>query len=989
MTKIKSKLLIGFILFTVLFFTFFPTQVLAQSDKSFIFDDNVIFDSDITAFNDSFNLRNSSEYTGIYNASYSFINEVGLNDIDIDFIDSATVDTDTTASIISQLDGHSEILEIYDNDATNVVIIKNNFLNQSNGIIEFWIRTTDITKESYIRLYENDLGIIAINLGIIGSQIKEFSSGSWNDIVAILNNEWYHISVDFDCTTDIYDIYVNGIIYNNKPFRNNVDFINQMYIASKFADSNYFTYYDAIGYSWIDISNAIEVFDFTDDIVGNTPIGWTINDFQNASSTIIASLDGRTNVVELRDDGFLAFAQITHPLLPFDDFVSLEIAKSPIGNFNNASIHLFEGGTEIIRLQESAGNLTYFDGTIFQTLIDGYLTENIFSVIQILTNNDTNQFGIIVDSTFIQGNIPYLNNPTNRINQIRLSTGLIPFNFSIFFDNIFYGNNYSVGSNIIPFLNVSQILQEVDRYEFALKSPTVFNQQQSDNPNGWTDVELLAGDLVNVDTEVDGSFDNFVLTITDLENDQRGLRKQNIGIEGKFINVSLGIVFIQMDTDTTDVFLFNIISSDNTTVAQVRVANRSVFLIGGNGQVDTGIDITAGTGTFVRNEFNMFINYEIDQVFFLLIINESVIGYFNEPLIQDGKEGLNQVDILITSFEVGVNIGIVIDFIGLYSNGISQVGNNDFGVIEVDLNRDTWNFKNNNLVSIEANGTIHLAVINNSYSYNHVEYDILDTSVYQNELKTINIYDSINITESNNPTLLITIIGRFLEIFSAKIDGVVLNESSNSYNLIFEHGNVDTNESFFSVIGSELQFTHIANDTDLEFIQARFNINDTSSDGLLVSFKSVISNNAFGFLRINFTDTSNLIEMTNVERITRLFLTQNLTVRDIVILITDRDINSITGTTIGSISQIKLLVSANITVSVLITSLIAMMIPLIMILIPSLGISKIYGKMLIIPLFLLMSIICLASSLIPVWLFFIIGLSSAVFLLKRDRVMIR
>ena len=117
-------------------------------------------------------------------------------------------------------------------------------------------------------------------------------------------------------------------------------------------------------------------------------------------------------------------------------------------------------------------------------------------------------------------------------------------------------------------------------------------------------------------------------------------------------------------------------------------------------------------------------------------------------------------------------------------------------------------------------------------------------------------------------------------------------------------------------------------------------------------------------------------------RTVRFIPTQNRTIREIIILVSDRDTDSISGITTGYITFVDYSITADIGTSIIISALIMMIIPLIMILILSISISQAYGKMLLIPIFFLMSIICVASGLIPLWLFFIIGFSSTTFVLK-------
>jgi hypothetical protein len=88
------------------------------------------------------------------------------------------------------------------------------------------------------------------------------------------------------------------------------------------------------------------------------------------------------------------------------------------------------------------------------------------------------------------------------------------------------------------------------------------------------------------------------------------------------------------------------------------------------------------------------------------------------------------------------------------------------------------------------------------------------------------------------------------------------------------------------------------------------------------------------------------------------------------------------GTTTGLVTDIELLVTENIGITVITSSVVDIIVPLIMMIIPAMAISEIWGKWLLVPIFLLMGLLALISSLIPSWLFFIVAISCTLFILK-------
>lgn len=209
--KYKKPLLFFIIIFS-LFSSLFSVSSLGLSDINYTFVDDKLFDSNITSYEAPYNLKYQSEYTEIYNASYTFTNiPDDTNNTDIDFIDFSTNDINCSTKIISKKDGHEKVLELFDNNNSGRYQFSNIFAPQIIGIIEFWFQMSDVnTKNSYFRLREptsNTVGISIFNSG----NILYYHDGASQVIQTILSNTWYHIRIDFNCTSDTNDIYINKI----------------------------------------------------------------------------------------------------------------------------------------------------------------------------------------------------------------------------------------------------------------------------------------------------------------------------------------------------------------------------------------------------------------------------------------------------------------------------------------------------------------------------------------------------------------------------------------------------------------------------------------------------------------------------------------------------------------------------------------------------------------------------------------------------------
>lgn len=196
------------------------------------------------------NLKHYNQLTNNYNASYSFINETGLSGTNILFVDAAVIDSGCSANISSNYNQHNEVLRIYDDDTTPNVELTHTFLNaQTSGTIEFFWLTDDIAKTSGINFRESTS--LSISIYITNGQFLYYSGG-YHSVMKAESNQWFHNKIIFDCSTDTFDWYINGIKkVNNGLFRTNSTNIDDMYIYSSGSQGNYNGYYDAIGFSWL------------------------------------------------------------------------------------------------------------------------------------------------------------------------------------------------------------------------------------------------------------------------------------------------------------------------------------------------------------------------------------------------------------------------------------------------------------------------------------------------------------------------------------------------------------------------------------------------------------------------------------------------------------------------------------------------------------------------------------------------------------------
>jgi len=202
-------------------------------------------------------------YVAFYDAiGYSFdvtytigdnCNPYGLPTEVSGFIGSNTIHPYTSVSVIANLDGHKKVLNLTD-DSTygRINLFSDVFTEQTSGTVEFWIRTTDTTP--YSVTYIQDGSSAKAILLIIQSNKFRYYDGSYHDICAINNDQWYQVEIEFDCATD-WHLWVDsvsqdggtGYSYNGNPTA-----MDRMQFVTLESGSDWSIFYDAFGFSWED-----------------------------------------------------------------------------------------------------------------------------------------------------------------------------------------------------------------------------------------------------------------------------------------------------------------------------------------------------------------------------------------------------------------------------------------------------------------------------------------------------------------------------------------------------------------------------------------------------------------------------------------------------------------------------------------------------------------------------------------------------------------
>lgn len=232
---------------TIIYYEKIPFRIPLVEDLDFDYT-NVIYEDDTI---------NSENYT----ATYDFLDDtVGQNPSNWAITGEPT---QGTIDIISNLDGHNNVLELHDTSDTGrpraFQFFSGGFGFPTYGTLDFWMRTDDATDSSQVIL--GDGGTLSAIYLVIESDKFQYYDGTWKDIgISATDDVWYHVSIDFELTDGGYmylaqnkwQVRINGELYGSFDDALTPIEMDRLEVSTVPDDTGYYAYFDAIGYSWDD-----------------------------------------------------------------------------------------------------------------------------------------------------------------------------------------------------------------------------------------------------------------------------------------------------------------------------------------------------------------------------------------------------------------------------------------------------------------------------------------------------------------------------------------------------------------------------------------------------------------------------------------------------------------------------------------------------------------------------------------------------------------
>ncbi|KKN56984.1 hypothetical protein LCGC14_0567060 [marine sediment metagenome] len=185
--------------------------------------------------------------------------------------------------------------------------------------------------------------------------------------------------------------------------------------------------------------------------MGSFPSGWIDSDGADCETTIIASLDGHRNVMQLDDQGgatrcqavLFAFTQGLNTVLEFW-CTKDSIAADTVFNF-----YIYDDNDLLVHLRFDNDDLDYFNGG-FVSIKDNFLVANTLSHFKIILDDTANNFDCYIGGVLEGVNLAYENNSTSGADNLLIETDNFDTGYKAYFASLGISTDpsYMVGDNI-------------------------------------------------------------------------------------------------------------------------------------------------------------------------------------------------------------------------------------------------------------------------------------------------------------------------------------------------------------------------------------------------------------------------------------------------------------------------------------------------------------------------------------------------------------
>lgn len=685
----------------------------------------------------------------------------------------------------------------------------------------------------------------------------------------------------------------------------------------------------------------------------------------NCLISISSILNGHTEILNISDNDLNSYVDFRNTFsIQTNAIIEYWFLITNITTTGGQVIRFYEDTNIIIDVSLNGNDLYTSNPTPTYLMEDSVLPYTWYHM-KFVLDDTTNTFDWYLNGNLEKDDLDYKTPSTNGINIFQFGTGTDDI-IDVYFDAIGYSwdDDYIINQNLIPYtisLNESQISD----WLFTYDDDGTLYPDGYDNPDSWNDIEAGA-DKVNIDLI---GFNGFYVIDQMSYGSDIGFHKDDFNIIDGIIEVVFTINVALIDTNGN--LITNIYSYDSTEIIRIKMypngADYKLDYFDGASYVN--LYIFDNESSFNYADFHFFIINDI-TIIKMSISEYDIIEMFSFPIIVNGKRGLSKVKVFSDVYDASRFQRIRYEKIGVYINGSSIVSDyawtiyQDYGaLINSDLNYIYF--------KINAIGTFSIGIMDDSLNY----IQLINTSTYSGYIESMKYNISDNLIWIN-PTRIKIIYNSSYNLEYIYIESYYLKESTNHYFLLFDYNNIDINNNYFYVENNRLYFNIDLNESSYEGMSASFDINNEFSTNASITFKAKYSGNIAPCIYLNYKyNPISYYSLSYYHKSFNYLLPQNQEITHISINVSDyiplmdNYTNHESGFISGYISDIGFNFIPNIEYTITVMTLIYGFIPLIVMLVPTFALYSKFGKQIIIPSLIFMSIICLVSQLIPVWLF--------------------
>lgn len=432
-------------------------------------------------------------------------------------------------------------------------------------------------------------------------------------------------------------------------------------------------------------------------------------------------------------------------------------------------------------------------------------------------------------------------------------------------------------------------------------------------------------------------------------------------------------------------------TNDFDTLLSIEFMDGSYFI----NDVNTTFDI------YSQSIGNWSINIDINQ-----LTESGILRIFNESNYLLYSENFSSLTfgyiqyIKYSQYYIDSDNYVYISNTSVYSNDTMIYGSSGFLSYVIDLvDVFTWVFSSHPVLTINAYGRYRFYLSNDTYgSENAFIYPITSYIDFRDDDVNFNLkYLNFNLS---NPHLIVETINGLYKLNNIKIAG-----SSTSWTLYdnrgyFYNGNLDTSninvsESNFYILSGKLYFQITYDDSNEEYMQLTFDIENINNENYQLIYSSFLNDSSTSLINqiilYNFDGSSNEIDLGYLYCSDIEILNQDKITSQVRFLISDVDTQD-NKTISGYINGFTFNYSGQITISLFTNQMIIMLIPLIIILSFTFGITyvlkdkkkeSILNKSLFFPIFFISSILVFIFGFYDTWILFVLIIAGITYYINK------